>query len=82
MTAEKWEEVKLKEEFGIDICFDYYQEKGGLVDFTQFQRIFPQLIAQGTPLLNSEGKPVILNFENIYHKIFSRKRSKRLFGFN
>ena len=76
MTAEKWEEVKLKEEFGIDICFDYYQEKGGLVDFTQFQRIFPQLIVQGTPILNSQGRPVILNFENIYHKIFNHYETK------
>lgn len=76
MTKERWEEVKLKEEFSMDICFDYYQEKGGIVDFTQFQRIFPQLIAQRTPILNSQGQPVILDFEKIYHKIFNYYENK------
>lgn len=76
VTKKYWEEVKTKQEFPIEICFEYYQEKGGIVDFTQFQRIFPQLIVKRTIILNSQNQPVILDFESIYHKIFNHYETK------
>jgi hypothetical protein len=77
MIKEEWLKIRTQQEFPISVCYDYFIEQTNSdIDIKNFERIYMQILTQGLPILNSQGKPVLLTFQNIYHKIFNHYENK------
>lgn len=56
MTKQRWEQVRQLDELPIDVYWEYYQEKGGIVkDYTIFKRLLEQAMFQRVRVLTKKG---------------------------
>jgi hypothetical protein len=58
MTKDQWVEMKNRDEFPLEVWFEYYKERGGIVsDIGQFRDLFIKLV-QAEPRLVNNGKVI------------------------
>jgi hypothetical protein len=76
LTKEKWLEVRTQGFIPLEVCFEFYKERGGtLTDIMEFGRIFSDLISTGQLISSPTGIKRVTNdsARNSIHSYYNTK---------
>lgn len=76
MTKEQWHHVRNMPEIPLYVWFEYYREKGGVIEnLAEFESQFYHILLQ-QPLMIIGGKQVLVTFQTAVERLFDYYKNK------
>lgn len=77
MTESEWEVLKTQREIPMSVWYEYYRERGGLIDdFEAFEQIFTEMLFNQPILFTSNGgskKITLASATHCIHDYYGKK---------